>query len=873
MAAADMPPLPPGHPVVDGKIHRFGPRKKAWYVLHEYLARNQRRYVAGAFGIWQGAEKNTIQVKSDWAGIEPDEYRRLQASQVQLEVREREKRAARARFASGRAIEQWKAARARLDEGETVPYLARKRLQWEQGLRVAAEGTLLVPMVRYDVAEEQEQDPAYTGPRRLAGLQKIAPDGSKLFNKGMDPVGAACRFGRKPKDGDLLLVGEGAATVLSAFQGIERAYPAFVAFTAGNLLPVARVLRSLYPASPILFLADDDAYLVAQLNKRLRDDYGVKEFFSVDDGERELQGREGALTVRADLHRDAKDTPVLTAGIGAAGGALRTLVLKNAGRTKAWEAAGELGNAWVVWPVFAERKLEPDPELGKLTDFNDLHVTEGLDALVAQLGAEIALIETAHELARGLAAGAPAPATDASGGGDKGSDGEPDWQLHGSLLRRFTQVYPSDEAYDHERGTLVKVAHLRLRFGTRSTGMWLGSPRKRVVDVKNVVFDPTGKADAKTTVNLFHGIAMKPVAGSCQKLLELLQYLCCEAGQDQAPVTEWVLKWGALPLQRPGAKMQTAVVMHGEEGAGKNLFWGAVREIYGEHGGTITQMQLESQFNDWLSAKLFLIANEVVTQQHKRHHVGYLKNLITEPEIWINPKNIGARCEANHANLVFLSNELQPLQIGRGDRRYMVIHTPAALEREFYLAAAAEMEAGGIAALYQHLLELDLAGFDEHTKPIVTEAKEALIEAGLNAAQLYWQDLKDGSLGLPYCPALVDDVYRGFTTWCTRNGEKMPQRINLFVPNFMSMNGVKRIRDRIPNPDLGPRALALAADESGVVLRLRRVFVMGERASDEAAERLRIRQGIGEFRAAVREYVGEGRGREAGPEGSREQAF
>jgi putative DNA primase/helicase len=36
----------------------------------------------------------------------------------------------------------------------------------------------------------------------------------------------------------------------------------------------------------------------------------------------------------------------------------------------------------------------------------------------------------------------------------------------------------------------------------------------------------------------------------------------------------------------------------------------------------------------------------------------------------------------------------------------------------------AELEHGGAAALYQHLLELPLGDFDEHTKPPLTAAKE-----------------------------------------------------------------------------------------------------------------------------------------------------
>jgi hypothetical protein len=290
--------------------------------------------------------------------------------------------------------------------------------------------------------------------------------------------------------------------------------------------------------------------------------------------------------------------------------------------------------------------------------------------------------------------------------------------------------------------------------------------------------------------------------------------------------------------------------VHGDEGAGKNVFFGAVRAIYGEYGGLITQMQLQGQFNPWLSAKLFLIANEVITQSEMRHHVGYLKNLITEPEIYINRKNLQERCEKNHANMVFLSNELQPLQISPRDRRYMVIKTPAALGEEYYKAVGAEIRAGGASALYKYLLELDLGDFDEHAKPLETQAKRDLVEIGMRASQTFWVELHDNVLGLPYVPALATDVYRAYTTWCIRNGERMPERINRFMPSFMALNGVRRVDARVPDPDR-----PLEAADAPEALRKRRVLVMGDPDTDPEIERRRRIQGIAAFRKALKEYL------------------
>jgi len=870
MHAAGMPPMPSGHPILDGVVHRYGPRRKCWYVLHEFRARNGKHVIVGAFGRWSGTDNGKIPIKADFSGMEPDEFRRLQATQTANEVRERDKRAQRVRAASMRAVEQWKRAQARPAPDQVHPYLARKRLQWENGLRIAGDGTLYVPMVRYEVTEEQAQDPAYTGPARLAGLQKILPDGAKLFNKGMDPVGAACRFGRKPKDGELLLVGEGLATVLSAHQLLERAYTCFVAFTAGNLLPVARSLRKLYPKSAILFLADDDAYLEAQLNHRLRTDWGVTELYRVLDNERELPSDKfGRLLVRADVHEDANGTPILTAGIRAVvngepdHASLRTLIFTNAGRTKAWEAAGELGNAFVAFPKYADRALTPDPDAPRLTDFNDLHGAEGPEAAAKQLGAAIGEVQGAIELARAIAAGV-APGGAAAAGGDEaqagkgvgGGESGPDWRLHWSLINRFVLVERAGLAWDEQRGRLWRIEHLRLSFGTAPVAMWLASRRRRAVDVEQVVFDPRGVEDPKKTVNLFRGIETKPGGeGKCDKLLELLRYLCGEHEATERPVTDWVLRWCAYQVQNVGAKMKTAVVMYGPEGTGKNLFWSALLDIFRPYSVLIGQAELEDKHNTWQSAKLFIVANEVVTRSEMSHHVGRLKALITEDFVHINPKFVDVRYERNHMNMVFLSNEFQPLKISPGDRRYMVIRTPAAMPEDFYKAVAAEFAAGGAAAFMQHLAELDLAGFGEHTKPIVTDAKRDLIEIGMLPSQLFWQEMKDGLVPLPYCPALTQDVYRAYTLWCARSGYKMPEGLNRFTPNFMSMNGVRRHEPRIADPD---SPLDLAKDKD--TLRKRRVFVMGSRP-DGLNDEAWLTRGITDFRKALRAFEAEGEGR------------
>lgn len=240
MRAHGMPELPLGHPVADGKFHRFGPKKRGWYVAREIQLRSGRVVLTGAFGEFGHVEKTLFEI--DWEGLSEQDRIEAQRKREELERAEVEKRRVQAEKAANRAKQQWDSARA----SGSSPYLKRKGVEAEKGMRFFSDGTLLVPMIDYGPA-----DPV------LVGLQKIAPDGTKRFNKGVAKEGSACRFG-KPFPGAPILIAEGVATALSIREALGRSVPVFVAFDCGNLKPVAQRVRAKYPDSTIVLCADDD---------------------------------------------------------------------------------------------------------------------------------------------------------------------------------------------------------------------------------------------------------------------------------------------------------------------------------------------------------------------------------------------------------------------------------------------------------------------------------------------------------------------------------------------------------------------------------------------------------------------------------------
>ena len=132
MVACDMPQLPPNHPVLDGKFHRFGPKKKGWYILRELVLKTGRRVVTGAFGFHQGDNRNTVPVTVDAEAMTDDERAEFATKLRENEQRETEKKQREAQLASNRARDQWmKAAGIAVQH----PYLDRKQIAGE-GVRV-----------------------------------------------------------------------------------------------------------------------------------------------------------------------------------------------------------------------------------------------------------------------------------------------------------------------------------------------------------------------------------------------------------------------------------------------------------------------------------------------------------------------------------------------------------------------------------------------------------------------------------------------------------------------------------------------------------------------------------------------------------------
>lgn len=398
-----------------------------------------------------------------------------------------------------------------------------------------------------------------------------------------------------------------------------------------------------------------------------------------------------------------------------------------------------------------------------------------------------------------------------------------DWGKFNHLVENFVLIYGTDTVWDGRERLIMKIANMGHAHGSDMVRLWKGSERRRTVRQQDVVFDPTMQADPETTVNLFDGLAMEPVEGDVAPMLELIRFLTSRASDNADEcdqVMHWLLCWLAYPLQNPGAKLRTSVIMHGDEGAGKNFLFDTMVSIYGKYGALVGQDELEDKFNDWRSCKLFVVGDEVSSRAELVHNKNRLKALITSPTVQINPKNLPRREESNHINIVFLSNELQPLALDNSDRRYLVVYTPRAREPDYYRRLGKWREQGGPAAFMHYLMNYPLDDFEPFAPAPYTEAKRALITINRKSPEQFLAEWSEGEIDLPFNSCSVEQAYRAYLKWCVRTGERYPFKREQWTPTVI------RFSEHL-NPDNPCRVKVMKLDSEGAK-KAQRMFLVCE---------------------------------------------
>ncbi len=380
------------------------------------------------------------------------------------------------------------------------------------------------------------------------------------------------------------------------------------------------------------------------------------------------------------------------------------------------------------------------------------------------------------------------------------------------MIERFIMLEGKKACWDTYRRDLVGTDVMKDNWAG-AYDMWAKSDKKRMIWHEDLVFVPSMHIN-EGQINTYDGMDISPLMDdqnqiisqgealeSCVPIIDLVKFLC---GRETAAY-EWLMKWLAYPLQHPGAKMNTSVLLcSAVQGSGKSLFFEKIMtRIYGEkYSVTLGQNGLESIYTDWAERKLYCLFEEIFNNKSKFGMMGLIKHMITGEKIRIEKKFMSGYSQNNHINCVFLSNEVQPLAIEERDRRFLVLEPNQKLDEKLkgLIEQCLEPDSKAISAFYTYLLSMDLTDFTPYTEPPMTKAKQKIIQFGLPGWKLFLDDWRAGLLEHPFVCCLSDDLYIAYRQWCHKNGEKtIPSNkfLNLIASERVVAKGHGRIYEDV----------------------------------------------------------------------------
>ena len=318
-------------------------------------------------------------------------------------------------------------------------------------------------------------------------------------------------------------------------------------------------------------------------------------------------------------------------------------------------------------------------------------------------------------------------------------------EQHDAILGRHTITLQTFADFKNRYGNLSKT-WINGSGNPKTAPMgawWCAHPRRR--QYKAMTFAP-GIEAADSTYNLWRGFAVKPVAGDRHNpfLKHILENLCL----GNSRVYDYIIGWMARTVQTPARAGEAAIVLRGKKGTGKSFFAKTFGHLFGAHYIQIADAKhLTGNFNAHLRDALVVFGDEAFFAGDKKHE-GVLKMLITENQLFVEPKGVDAMAVPNFTHIIMASNSEWVVPAGADERRFLVLDVSdhRMKDVEYFKNLGDQMDKGGYGHLLHFLKNYDLSNFEVRLVP----STEGLVNQKLRSLgpfeQWWFTKLEQGKL-------------------------------------------------------------------------------------------------------------------------------
>jgi hypothetical protein len=253
---------------------------------------------------------------------------------------------------------------------------------------------------------------------------------------------------------------------------------------------------------------------------------------------------------------------------------------------------------------------------------------------------------------------------------------------------------------------------------------------------------------------------------------------------------EHIINWMAHRVQKPGDKINHAIVLGGEQGIGKDTFLEPLKYAVGpwNFAEVTPEIVLTPPFNGYLKSVVLRISEARDTGDFDRFRFyDHMKVYTAAPPdmLRVNEKHIREYPVANVCGVVITTNhKLDGIYLPADDRRHFVAWSERTKDdyQDRYWSTLWEWYAsGGIGHVVAYLQQRDISGWDAKAPPPKTEAFWEIVNASRPAEEPELADAID-RLGEPeafWLGELENVIWSDFKDWLRdrKNRRIIPHRL------------------------------------------------------------------------------------------------
>lgn len=271
-----------------------------------------------------------------------------------------------------------------------------------------------------------------------------------------------------------------------------------------------------------------------------------------------------------------------------------------------------------------------------------------------------------------------------------------------------------------------------------------------IVPTYEVTYDPLNPVlfdKAAGTLNIYSKPDLNPDATVLWPNIQKLIFHVL--GADTSAYDHFI-NWAACIYQLK-TSTNTAWILQGTYGTGKGMLYHQVLSpLLGPSNVVSKRMEeIEEIFTGYMENKQLVFVDEMHKVESVYHSKieSKLKNLITEPKISVRTMYSEAREVKNYTNMIFASNERQPINVRPGDRRFNVGgFQPDPLDTVMTEAEKDVITSGAELPGFAYFLSQLPADKARARTPLLSAARATLIRLGKSSLDITAEAVLQGDL-------------------------------------------------------------------------------------------------------------------------------